>query len=109
MDEVLAITGIDAIFTGQQDLSWSMGRKGAFDSPDFEAAGQTVAEACKKYGIPWGLPQADADSFFDDTIKAHDYCLSARTGVLYKAELHSLLKASKRDWRNWFEEGVTVF
>lgn len=64
IDDVLGIPGIDAIFVGPADLSWSMGLKGNSDHPDFEAAILKVAQACHKYEVPWGMPLGDVDSFF---------------------------------------------
>jgi 2-keto-3-deoxy-L-rhamnonate aldolase RhmA len=61
---VVAIPGIDAVFIGPADLSWSMGLKGRSDHPEFEAAIELIAQACNRQGIPWGLPVGDADAFF---------------------------------------------
>jgi 2-keto-3-deoxy-L-rhamnonate aldolase RhmA len=62
IDDVLAIPGVDAVFVGPADLSWSMGLKGDNEHPDVEAAIAKLARACHERGVPWGMPCSDTAS-----------------------------------------------
>ena len=53
-EEILAVPGVDACFIGPNDLSWSMGLKGA-KTAEHEAAILRVRDAGKKVGTPTGI------------------------------------------------------
>lgn len=53
IDEILAVPGIDVVFIGPNDLSYSYGDRGR-QTPRVEAAIAKVVEAAKKRGIPAG-------------------------------------------------------
>jgi len=50
IEEAAQVEGIDGFFVGPFDLSLSMGIPGQFDHPDFNAALQRIADACRKNG-----------------------------------------------------------
>ncbi|HYO81354.1 MAG TPA: aldolase/citrate lyase family protein, partial [Bryobacteraceae bacterium] len=56
IDEILAVPGIDVVFIGVNDLSYSMGIGGQMDSPKFKEAVAKVVAAAKKRNLPVGRP-----------------------------------------------------
>ncbi len=55
IESIVEVSGIGAIFLGPNDLSHSMGFGGSADSPEIEAAIQTVLKASLKKNIPVGI------------------------------------------------------
>lgn len=56
IDEIVSTPGIDVIFVGTSDLSYSLGVGGQMDSPRLRDALQTIVAACRKYNVPVGRP-----------------------------------------------------
>lgn len=56
IEEIAAVEGIDAIFIGTSDLSFSLGHGGEFDHPVVQQAIDKIAAAAKRHGVPLGLP-----------------------------------------------------
>jgi 2-keto-3-deoxy-L-rhamnonate aldolase RhmA len=56
IDEIAATKGVDVIFIGTNDLSYSMGFRGKLDNPAYQAAVRKVVAAAKKHGKPVGRP-----------------------------------------------------
>jgi 4-hydroxy-2-oxoheptanedioate aldolase len=56
VDEIAAIPGIDAIYIGVNDLSYSLGRGGQFDDPVVREAIAKIVAAAKKNNVPVGRP-----------------------------------------------------
>jgi 2-keto-3-deoxy-L-rhamnonate aldolase RhmA len=56
IDEIAATPGIDVIFIGTSDLSFSLGLRGAQDHPKLEQAVRKVVAAAKRYGKSLGRP-----------------------------------------------------
>ena len=55
IEEIAAVPGVDGIWIGAFDLSWSLGVPGEFDTnPKFEAAVSRVLAACKANGLNAG-------------------------------------------------------
>jgi len=61
IDEILAVEHIDAFIVGPYDLSASMGKPGATDHPDVQAALDQVLAAGRRAGIPGGLHVVEPD------------------------------------------------
>jgi 2-keto-3-deoxy-L-rhamnonate aldolase RhmA len=61
VDEIAATPGIDALFLGVSDLSFSMGLRGEQGDPRLEAAIATVLEAGKRHGKAVGRPAWSAE------------------------------------------------
>jgi 4-hydroxy-2-oxoheptanedioate aldolase len=55
VESIVEVPGIGAVFVGPNDLSHSMGFGGASDSPELEAAIQTVVKAAARKKIPIGI------------------------------------------------------
>ena len=56
IDEIAATPGVDVIFIGTSDLSFSLGLRGRQDHPRLEAAVARIAAAGKKHGKTLGRP-----------------------------------------------------
>ncbi len=56
IDEIASVPGIDVLFIGANDLSFSLGVGGRLTDPLVEDAVNKVLAAGKKYGIPVGYP-----------------------------------------------------
>jgi 2-keto-3-deoxy-L-rhamnonate aldolase RhmA len=60
IDEIAAIPGIDVLFIGTNDLSFSHGLRGKQDDPKQQDAIRKVVAAAKKNGVAVGRPAASA-------------------------------------------------
>lgn len=58
LDEIAATPGLDALFIGTSDLSFSLGLRGRQDDPLLHNAIGTIAAAARRYGKPVGRPAA---------------------------------------------------
>jgi 4-hydroxy-2-oxoheptanedioate aldolase len=54
-EQIAALDGVDVLFVGPVDLSYSMGIVGKFEDPQFVRALETVAKAAKKAGKASGI------------------------------------------------------
>jgi 2-keto-3-deoxy-L-rhamnonate aldolase RhmA len=71
VEQIAAVPGVDVVFIGPSDLTFSMGRFRQFDHPEFRAAVERVVAAARDagktagifLGSPEGIPQALADGF----------------------------------------------
>ena len=61
IEEIAAVPGIDVLFIGLNDLSYSYGVPGQLTAPIIKEAVQRIMLAGKKYGIPVGGPGGAAD------------------------------------------------
>jgi len=61
IDEIAATPGIDVLFIGTSDLSFSLGLRGKQDDPKHREAVARVVEAGKKHGKFLGRPAANAE------------------------------------------------
>lgn len=52
LEEILAVPGIDMVQWGPADYSMSIGKPGAWYSPEVRAVERQVIETCHKHGIP---------------------------------------------------------
>ncbi len=59
IDEIAAVPGIDVLFIGANDLSFSLGVGGQLNHPTVQAAIGKILAAGKKYGIPVGYPSGN--------------------------------------------------
>lgn len=58
IDEIASTPGLDALFIGTSDLSFSYGLRGRQDDPQLESAIDKVVEAARKHNKPVGRPAA---------------------------------------------------
>lgn len=55
IDEILKVSGLDAVFIGPYDLSASLGKTGQFKSEIYTDTIDTIKSKCEKSGIPFGI------------------------------------------------------
>jgi 2-keto-3-deoxy-L-rhamnonate aldolase RhmA len=60
IDEILSVPGIDVVFIGNNDLSYSLGLRGRQDDPKIKDAIAKVVAAAKRRNLPVGRPGAAA-------------------------------------------------
>jgi 2-keto-3-deoxy-L-rhamnonate aldolase RhmA len=58
IDEIAATPGLDALFIGTTDLSFSLGLRGKQDHPLHREAVEKVVAAAKRHNVPLGRPAA---------------------------------------------------
>ena len=58
IDEIASTPGIDVLFIGTNDLSFSLGKRGNLNDPIVQEAIRKVVAAGKKHGVPVGRPAA---------------------------------------------------
>jgi 2-keto-3-deoxy-L-rhamnonate aldolase RhmA len=61
IDQIAATPGLDALFIGTSDLSFSLGLRGKQDHPDLQAAIDRVVAAARRNNVPIGRPAATAE------------------------------------------------
>ena len=61
IDAIAATPGVDALFIGVSDLSFSLGLRNKQDDPVFEAAVQRIVDAAKRHGKFVGRPARTAE------------------------------------------------
>jgi 4-hydroxy-2-oxoheptanedioate aldolase len=62
LDEILSVSGVDAVYVGPSDLSLAMGCKPRLDQtdPPVVEAQQKIVEACKRHNVAAGIHNATA-------------------------------------------------
>jgi len=61
IDAIAATPGVDALFIGVSDLSFSLGLRGRQDEPSLDAAIERIVDAAQRHGKPVGRPARTAD------------------------------------------------
>ena len=61
LDAIAATNGVDVVFLGTSDFSFSLGLRGRQDDPRIAAAARDVVAAARRHGKAAGRPAADAD------------------------------------------------
>ena len=61
IDEIAATPGVDVLFIGTSDLSFSLGLRGNQDDPKLQAAIARIVEAGQRHGKFLGRPAAAPD------------------------------------------------
>ena len=60
IDEIAAVPGIDVLFIGVNDLSFSYGFRGRQDPPEVQSAIRKIVEAAQRHHVPVGRPAGSA-------------------------------------------------
>lgn len=63
IEEIAAVPGIDVLFIGTSDLSFSLGLRGRQDDPRHREAVSRIVAAAQKHNIPVGRPAGSAAQF----------------------------------------------
>jgi 2-keto-3-deoxy-L-rhamnonate aldolase RhmA len=97
IDAILDVPGIDAVFVGPFDLSGSMGKPGAIDHPEVQAAITEVTVACERHRVARGVyahTPAHAKRYLAQGYRliglCTDYILLARAASAALAETRAL-------------------
>ena len=61
IDEIVSTPGIDVVFIGTSDLSFSLGLRGRQDEPVLRQAIQTIVDAARRHGKLLGRPAGTAE------------------------------------------------
>jgi 2-dehydro-3-deoxyglucarate aldolase len=61
LDEIVEVSGLDAVLVGPYDLSASMGITGKFESAQFFSAMDQIKLTCIKKRVPFGIHVVDPD------------------------------------------------
>ncbi len=61
IDAIAATPGLDVIFIGTSDLSFSLGLRGKQNEPALERAIERIVEAARRHGKPLGRPAATVE------------------------------------------------
>lgn len=88
VDEILSVTGIDAIIIGPYDLSGSFGKLGQIQDPEIVEAMDKVFAACKRHGVPIGIFTMHAEL-------AKTYIQKGVQLVAIGADIHYMWSAAK--------------
>jgi 4-hydroxy-2-oxoheptanedioate aldolase len=59
IEEIASVPGIDVLFIGANDLSFSLGHGGQLNHPEVQAAIARIAAAARKHNIPLGYPSGN--------------------------------------------------
>jgi 4-hydroxy-2-oxoheptanedioate aldolase len=60
IEAIVSVPGIDVVFIGANDLSFSLGTRGRTGDPVVEQAVEKVLAACRKHGVAAGYPAGSA-------------------------------------------------
>jgi 4-hydroxy-2-oxoheptanedioate aldolase len=96
IDSIVSVPGIDLVLEGAIDLSQSYGVPGQAQHPDVQAAILTVAEACRKNGVPFcAVPRLPEQREYWLRCGVHAFLLGDERGVAFRA-----FKAHLQSWKN---------
>lgn len=86
IDAIVSVPGIDLVLEGAIDLSQSYGMPGLPLHPDVRAAIMAIADACRKYDVPFcavpRLPE-QGEYWFQRGVRA--FLLGDDRGVVFRA------------------------
>jgi 2-keto-3-deoxy-L-rhamnonate aldolase RhmA len=88
VDEILSVSGIDAVFIGPEDLSQSMGIPGEVSHARMLAAYQHVIDAANRHGVAPGM-------HFRDLGMMKEWMSKGMRFVAYKTDFRLLMEASQ--------------
>ena len=86
---IAAVDGVDCLWVGHFDLSASLGIPGQFDHPDFLAAVDGVAAACREHGKATGRLVPDIATAADYNARGYDFICYAGDVWVYQAAVRA--------------------
>jgi len=92
IEEIAATPGIDVLFIGANDLSYSLGLRGNQDHPKHREAMTKIIAAAKKNGLPVGRPVANAAQIQEGIKQGFTFFQGPSDMVLMRTGAESLLK-----------------
>ena len=99
IDEIAATPGLDAIFIGTSDLSFSLGLRGRQGEPPHAAAIQKVVDAARRRNIPVGRPAATPQQAAELRAQGFSFFQLATEVGFFKAGAREFLNAAGRESR----------
>lgn len=92
IEEIAATPGIDVLFIGANDLSYSLGLRGNQDHPKHREAMAKIIAAAKKNGLPVGRPVANAAQIQEGIKQGFTFFQGPSDMVLMRTGAENLLK-----------------
>jgi 2-keto-3-deoxy-L-rhamnonate aldolase RhmA len=99
IDEIAATPGLDAIFIGTSDLSFSLGLRGRQGEPAHVAAIQKVVDAARRRNIPVGRPAATPQQAAELRAQGFSFFQLATEVGFFKAGAREFLNSAGRESR----------
>jgi 2-keto-3-deoxy-L-rhamnonate aldolase RhmA len=96
IDEIAAVPGIDVLFVGANDLSFSLGVGGRLDDPLVEAAVARVVAAGRRHGVAVGYPASAPAEIQKRIAQGFRFFLTTYDLGLMSAGARDLLSKVKR-------------
>jgi len=93
IDEITATKGVDVIFIGTNDLSYSMGFRGKTDNPAYQAALKKIVASAKKNGKPVGRPAGTPDQIKQYMDEGFTFFQGPSDLVMMRTGAEALLKS----------------
>ena len=93
IDEITATKGVDVIFIGTNDLSYSMGFRGKTDNPAYQAALKKIVASAKKNGKPVGRPAGTPEQIKQYMDEGFTFFQGPSDLVLMRTGAEALLKS----------------
>jgi len=106
IDEIAATPGIDVIFIGTSDLSFSLGLRGKQDHPKLDAAIAKIVAAGKKHGKALGRPALTPDAIRKFQKQGFLFFMSCTDIELMAAGADQLLKPFGKARQRAFVGGI---
>ncbi|HEU0123927.1 MAG TPA: aldolase/citrate lyase family protein [Bryobacteraceae bacterium] len=101
IEEIAATPGIDVLFIGANDLSYSLGLRGNQDHPKHREALRKIIDAAKKHNLPVGRPVANAAQIQEGIKQGFTFFQGPSDMVLLRTGAENLLKP----FGKWAVEG----
>jgi 4-hydroxy-2-oxoheptanedioate aldolase len=95
LDEILAVPGLDAVFFGPNDLSFSLGHPGQLTHPDVIAAIEHGIERALAHGVAPGVLALTPDDFHRWRKAGARYLPMVLSGLLAQALLTTVAATAK--------------
>lgn len=95
LDDILAVPGIDAVFFGPNDLSFSFGHPGQMDHPDVVSAIEHGIERALAHGVAPGVLALTPDDFHRWRLTGCRYLPMVLSGLLANALRMTVAAARK--------------
>ncbi|MCA2970100.1 MAG: hypothetical protein INH43_16415, partial [Acidobacteriaceae bacterium] len=92
IEEIAATPGIDVLFIGANDLSYSLGLRGNQDHPKHREAMAKIIAAAKKNGLPVGRPVANAAQIREGIAQGFTFFQGPSDMVMLRTGAEGLLK-----------------
>jgi 2-keto-3-deoxy-L-rhamnonate aldolase RhmA len=97
IDEIAATPGLDALFIGTTDLSFSLGLRGNFNHPLHREAVAKIVAAAKRHNVPIGRPASSPAQVAEFRAQGFElFQLTTELGFM-KAGVRDFLKAAGRE------------